>query len=39
MFGPGLICDRLIFISKKMYKLITANSLEKDLAFEPITIV
>lgn len=39
MFGDGLMCARLIFISKNLYKLLISNSLDKDLVFEPIAIV
>lgn len=39
MFGGGLICARRIFISRNFYKLLISNSLDKDLVFEPITIV
>lgn len=39
MFGDGLMCARLVFISKNLYKLLTLNSLDKDLVFEPIAIV
>lgn len=39
MFGCGHMCARLMFISKKLYNLLTSNSLDKDLEFEPINVV
>ena len=38
-FGYGLIASRLIIVSQKAYKFLTANKLDSSLVFEPIVLV
>ncbi|MEA5018650.1 MAG: hypothetical protein VB009_08085 [Erysipelotrichaceae bacterium] len=38
-FGAGHICARIVIISQKLYQLIKSSGMDKDIEFEPITLV
>ena len=38
-FGDGHMCAREIMVSKKLYQVIKTNKLDKDIVFEPITLI
>lgn len=38
-FGSGHMCARIIIVSKKFYQVLKKNKLDKDLEFEPITLI
>ncbi|MEA5018045.1 MAG: hypothetical protein VB009_04945 [Erysipelotrichaceae bacterium] len=38
-FGDGHMCASEIIVSKKLFDMIKSNNLDKDLVFEPITLV
>lgn len=39
VFGDGLMCARMIFVSKRFYNIIKEHGLDKALIFEPIMLI